>query len=86
MDGRTTENQELKLNIEDFSTVCRICLKHNGFTPFQQTFFELYTRLLNMPEVVKYFNHLCCSLTFLIFRFKIILKCHNRFVKNVNIS
>lgn len=65
MDERT-ETEELKLNIEDLSTVCRICLKHNGFNPFHQTFYELYVRLLNMPEVVKYFMYFYCCLTFFI--------------------
>lgn len=51
MDERPMSNEESQLNI-DFTTVCRICLKHNCIKPFQQDLMNLYTRLLNITEVL----------------------------------
>lgn len=54
------EDYVQKINIQEFSLICRICFQQNDLTQFEQNLLELYTKLLMGLEVFNSLNIIPC--------------------------
>lgn len=59
MDDKTQEHLKLKVDLEHFPLLCRICLTNKGSIVFRPNLLECYARLLNVAEVMFRCNMTC---------------------------